>query len=191
MSIELYDKSIKAFDTTTAAKGDVVAVRRGAEDFKNALINSISDASLVLVDANAGKSSVTPGQIDSGAVTIDGAVDNGSAAPDDIAVFSGSGAYDAGDFTINLSSSTGGAAVSYSPATSHDQSVYVIGAPSAGRHDTYGATGAFQIYNTTGSVNNVSTLITVDAATGKKTALTLGLYSDGGGGIPYLTVIKR
>jgi hypothetical protein len=78
MSIELYDKSIKAFDTTTAARGDVVAVRRGAEDFRNALINSISDASLVLVDANAGKSSVTPGQIDSGAVTIDGAVNNGS-----------------------------------------------------------------------------------------------------------------
>jgi hypothetical protein len=78
MAIELYDKSVKAFDTATATKGDVVSVRHGTADFKNALINSISDNMLMLVDSNAGKYGVTPGQVESGAVVIDGAINNGS-----------------------------------------------------------------------------------------------------------------
>jgi hypothetical protein len=38
------------------------------------------------VDANAGKFSVTPGQIDSGAVTIDGAVNNSDSTPSRIII---------------------------------------------------------------------------------------------------------
>jgi hypothetical protein len=190
MSIELYDKSIKAFDTTTAAKGDVVSVKRGAEDFRNALINSISDASLVLVDANAGKSSVTPGQIDSGAVTIDGAVNNGSAAPDMTAVIINNGVYDAGDFSINVVSQSGNCAVKYVLNTENNQMVYVAGNTNSNHiFSSSGAGSGFLIYNDS-SANSVSTLITVDSATGKKTALTLGLYVQDGSGA-FLTVVKR
>jgi hypothetical protein len=81
MPINLYNKSVKAFVTTTAAKGDALSVKRGTEDFRNALINSINAASLTLVDAGAAKFNVTPGQVESGAVVIEGAVDSGKVVP--------------------------------------------------------------------------------------------------------------
>ncbi|MDR1210310.1 MAG: hypothetical protein LBK41_08395 [Clostridiales bacterium] len=110
----------------------------------------------------------------------------------DIAVITNNGVYDAGDCVLNVevaSGSYGGCKITYSPNTDKNQHVYVLGGPAAGFHQTWAHSGGFDIYNTT-SADSVSTLVSVDAETGKKTALTLGLYFQSGVG-PVLTVIRR